>query len=100
MIIIVHSLSSGKVEMFLCAACHAFTPHVNAWKHWTSIVLDNTIVLFAGIKSLLIQNFEDTLHNAFAPTSLNFLIKCLLNTQQKYSTHPPQYTIHVEQRKS
>ena len=29
---IVHSVSSGKVEMFLCAACHAFTPHVNAWK--------------------------------------------------------------------
>ena len=29
---IVHSLSSGKVEIFLCAACHAFTPHVNAWK--------------------------------------------------------------------
>ena len=28
----VHSLSSGKVEMFLCAACYAFTPHVNAWK--------------------------------------------------------------------
>ena len=25
---IVHSLSSGKVEMFLCAACHAFPPHV------------------------------------------------------------------------
>ena len=25
-------ISSGKVEMFLCAACHAFTPHVNAWK--------------------------------------------------------------------
>ena len=33
LIIIVHSLSSGKVEMFLCAAYHAFTPHVNAWKH-------------------------------------------------------------------
>ena len=31
-VFIVHSLSSGKVEMFLCAACHAFTPHVNAWK--------------------------------------------------------------------
>ena len=30
--IIVPSLSSGKVEMFLCAACHAFTPQVNAWK--------------------------------------------------------------------
>ena len=29
---IVHSLSFGKVEMFLCATCHAFTPHVNAWK--------------------------------------------------------------------
>ena len=29
-----------------------------------------------------------------------FFIKCLLNTQQKYSTHPPQYTIHVEQCKS
>ena len=29
---IVHSLSFGKVEMFLCAACHAFTPHVlNLW---------------------------------------------------------------------
>ena len=27
-IYIVHSLSSGKVEMFLCAACHAFTPNV------------------------------------------------------------------------
>ena len=30
--LIVHSLSSGKVEMFLCGRCHAFTPHVNAWK--------------------------------------------------------------------
>ena len=40
------------------------------------------------------------LNNAFALTSLNFLIKCLLNTQQKYSTYPPQYTIHVEQLKS
>ena len=29
----VHSLSSGKVEMYLCAACHAFTPHVNEWKN-------------------------------------------------------------------
>ena len=29
----VHSLSSGKGKMFLCAACHAFTPHVNAWKN-------------------------------------------------------------------
>ena len=29
----VHSLSSGKVEMFLWAAFHAFTPHLNAWKH-------------------------------------------------------------------
>ena len=29
----VHSLSSGKVEMFPCAACHAFTPHVKAWKN-------------------------------------------------------------------
>ena len=29
----VHSLSSGKGEMFLCAACHAFKPHVNAWKN-------------------------------------------------------------------
>ena len=28
----VHSLSSGKSETFQCAACHAFTPHVNAWK--------------------------------------------------------------------
>ena len=25
----VHSLSSGKGKIFLCAACHAFTPHVN-----------------------------------------------------------------------
>ena len=29
----VHSLSSGKGKMYLCAACHAFTPHVNAWKN-------------------------------------------------------------------
>ena len=29
----VHLLSSGKGEMFLCAVCHAFTPHVNAWKN-------------------------------------------------------------------
>ena len=36
---IVHSLSSGKVEIFLCAACHAFTPHVNAWKRWIVIVV-------------------------------------------------------------
>ena len=29
----VHSLSSRKGKMFLFAACHAFTPHVNAWKN-------------------------------------------------------------------
>ena len=29
----VRSLSSNKGEMFLCAACHAFTPHVNGWKN-------------------------------------------------------------------
>ena len=26
-----HSLSSDEAEMYLCAACHAFTLHVNAW---------------------------------------------------------------------
>ena len=35
----VHSLSSGKGKMFLCAACHAFTPHVNAWKNRIGIVV-------------------------------------------------------------
>ena len=35
----VHSLSSGKGKMFLCAACHAFTPHVNAWKNLIGIVV-------------------------------------------------------------
>ena len=35
----VHSLSSGKGNMFLCAACHAFTPHVNAWKNSIGIVV-------------------------------------------------------------
>ena len=29
----VHSLSSGKGKMFQCAARHAFTPHVKAWKN-------------------------------------------------------------------
>ena len=37
--IIVHSLSSGKVKMFICAACHAFTPHVNGWKRLIAIVV-------------------------------------------------------------
>ena len=35
----VRSLSSGKGKMFLCAACHAFTPHVNAWKNLIGIVV-------------------------------------------------------------
>ena len=35
----VHSLSSGKGKMFLCAACHAFTPHVNAWKNLIGVVV-------------------------------------------------------------
>ena len=35
----VHSVSSGKGKMFLCAACHAFTPHVNAWKNLIGIVV-------------------------------------------------------------
>ena len=35
----VYSLSSGKGKMFLCAACHAFTPHVNAWKNLIGIVV-------------------------------------------------------------
>ena len=49
----VHSLSSGKVEMYLCATCHIFNPHVNdgkieqalwlmfrlrMFKHWMEIV--------------------------------------------------------------
>ena len=36
----VHSLSSGKDKMFLCAACHAFTPRVNAWKNLIGIVVE------------------------------------------------------------
>ena len=36
---IVHLLSSGKGKMFLCAGCHAFTPHVNAWKNLIGIVV-------------------------------------------------------------
>ena len=47
-----------------------------------------------------IVKIQNKVVNVVALTSLNFFIKCLLNTQQKYSTHPPQYTIHVEQRKS
>ena len=35
----VHSLSSGKGKMFLCAVCHAFTPRVNAWKNGIGIVV-------------------------------------------------------------
>ena len=35
----VHSLSSGKGKMFLCAACNAFTPRVNAWKNLIGIVV-------------------------------------------------------------
>ena len=35
----VHSLRSGKGKIFLCAACHAFTPHVNAWKNLIGIVV-------------------------------------------------------------
>ena len=37
--VMVHSLSSGKGKMFLYAACHAFTPHVNAWKNLIGIVV-------------------------------------------------------------
>ena len=37
--IMVHSLSTGKCKMFLCAACHSFTPHVNAWKNLIGIVV-------------------------------------------------------------
>ena len=35
----VDSLSSGKGKMFLCAACHAFMPRMNAWKNLIGIVL-------------------------------------------------------------
>ena len=28
-----------RCKMFLCAACHAFTPHVNAWKNLIGIVV-------------------------------------------------------------
>ena len=35
----VHSLSSDKGKMFLCATCHAFTPHVNAWKNLIGIMV-------------------------------------------------------------
>ena len=36
---IVHSLSSGKGKIFLCAACHAFTPRVNPWENLIGIVV-------------------------------------------------------------
>ena len=35
----VHSLSSAKGKMFLCAACDTFMPHVNAWKNLIGIVV-------------------------------------------------------------
>ena len=37
----VHSVSSGKGKMFLCAMCHAFTPHMDAWKNLIGIVVQN-----------------------------------------------------------
>ena len=54
----VHSLSSGKGKMFLCAACHAFTPHMNAWKNLIGIV-----VQIQARGQSMFKHFMEIVHN-------------------------------------
>ena len=94
-------------------ACPAWYPLLNKQQSKRIQIAQNKCIRYClnldnkahvGMNEFLKINWLPTpkkeLNNAFALTSLNFLIKCVLNTQQKYSTHPPQYTIHVEQCKS
>ena len=105
-------LCNALIQPHFDYACAAWYPLLNKRQSKRIQIAQNKCIRYClnldnkahvGTNEFLKINWLPTkkeLNNAFALTSLNFLIKCLLNTQQKYSTHPPQYTIHVEQRKS
>ena len=105
-------LCNALIQPHFDYACTAWYPLLNKRQSKRIQIAQNKCIRYClnldnkahiGTNEFLKINWLPTkkeLNNAFALTSLNFLIKCLLHTQQKYSTHPPQYTIHVEQRKS
>ena len=105
-------LCNALIQPHFDYACAAWYPLLNKRQSKRIQIAQNKCIRYClnldnkahiGTNEFLKINWLPTkkeLNNAFALTSLNFLIKCLLNTQQKYSTHPPQYTIHVEQRES
>ena len=105
-------LCNALIQPHFDYACAAWYPLLNKRQSKRIQIYQNKCIRYClnldnkahiGTNEFLKINWLPTkkeLNNVFALTSLTFLIKCLLNTQQKYSTHPPRYTIHVEQRKS
>ena len=106
-------LCNALIQPHFDYACAAWYPLLNKRQSKRIQIAQNKCIRYClnldnkahvGTNEFLKINWLPTkkkeLNNAFALTSLNFLIKCLLNNQQRYSTHPPQYTIHVVQRKS
>ena len=105
-------LCNALIQPHFDYACAAWYPLLNKRQSKRIQIAQNKCIRYClnldnkahiGTNEFLKINWlppKKELNNAFGLTSLTFLIKCLLNTQQKYSTHPPRYTIHVEQRKS
>ena len=105
-------LCNALIQPHFDYACAAWYPLLNKRQSTRIQTAQNKCIRYClnldnkahiGTNEFLKINWLPTkkeLNNVFALASLTFLIKCLLNTLQKYSTHPPRYTIHVEQRKS
>ena len=101
-------LCNALIQPHFNYACVAWYPLLNKRQSKRIQIAQNKCIRYClnldnkahiGTNEFLKINWLPTkkeLNNAFAPTSLNFLIKCLLNTQQKYSTHPP--SVHNTRR--
>ena len=93
-----HLLCNVLIQPHFDYACAAWYPLLNKRQSKRIQIAQNMCIRYClnldnkahiGMNEFLKINWLPTkkeLNNAFALTSLNFLIKCLLNTQQKYST--------------
>ena len=53
----VHSLRSDKVEMCLCAVCHAFTLHVDGRRNWFRFRLEGSAFQRSTVKAKRKQQY-------------------------------------------
>ena len=107
-----HLLCNALIQPHFDYACAAWYPLLNKQQSKRIQIAQNKCIRYClnldnkahiGTNEFLKINWLPTkkrVEQCICVNVFNFFNQMLLNTQQKYSTHPPWYTIHVEQRKS